>query len=92
MTPDTETTTDHEAIKRWAEDRHGSPAVAKGSEGAAGPHGVLYIDFAEETTAEKLEPISWEDWFEQFDALDLAMDYQPQDEGTSFRMVRRSES
>lgn len=74
-----QTTTDHEAIRRWAEAREGHPAkVATGGRG-----GILRIDFG--APEETLEEISWEEFFEVFDANDLAFLYQDKtsDGGTS---------
>ena len=38
------TTTDHDEIRRWAEERGGGPATAKGTE-SGGETGVLRFDF-----------------------------------------------
>ena len=86
-------TTDHDEIKAWAEARDGKPARVKGSgehppKGHAG--GILRIDFG--TPEETLERISWNDFFETFDANGLAFLYQEEtsDGGTSrfFKFVR----
>src|SRR5205085_4342792 len=68
------TTTDHEEIRQWAEDRQGEPACVRGT-GGHGDIGVLRIDFpgGEE---EKLQKISWDDWFAKFDERGLAFLYQ----------------
>jgi hypothetical protein len=50
--------TDHDEIKRWAEARHAEPACVQGT-GASG--------------GERLEPISWEEWFKAFDENELAL-------------------
>ena len=64
-----QTTTDHDTIRRWAEDRGGHPAtVADTSDGGAG---VLRIDFEEEQPDERLEPISWDEFFAKFEEADL---------------------
>jgi hypothetical protein len=68
-----EVVTDHDTIRQWAEDRGGRPATVKGTadEGA----GVLRIDFEPER-AESLEIISWEEFFEKFDAENLGFLHQ----------------
>jgi hypothetical protein len=50
-----ETTTDHETIKSWAEERGGHPATVRGT-ARAGEAGLLRLDF--EPADENLEPIS----------------------------------
>jgi hypothetical protein len=67
------TTTNHETIRKWAEARGGKPARVKGTEDRSG-EGILRFDFAEPD--EKLEPISWEDFFTTFDDRGLALIYQ----------------
>ena len=63
-------TTDHDEIRRWAEDNGGRPACVKGA-GRDGDPGILRLDFDEKE--ESLEPISWDQWFEWFDRNDLAL-------------------
>ena len=72
-------TTDHEEIRRWAEERQGQPACVKGT-GSSGDIGVLRIDFpgGEE---EKLQKIAWGDWFDKFDERNLAFLFQEKTAG-----------
>jgi hypothetical protein len=67
-------TTDHDEIREWAEARQGQPACVRGT-GDSGDIGILRIDFpgGEE---EKLQHISWDDWFGKFDERSLAFLYQ----------------
>jgi hypothetical protein len=67
------TTTNHDTIRKWAEARDGKPARVKGTEDRSG-EGILRFDFAEPD--EKLEKISWEDFFETFEDRNLALVYQ----------------
>ncbi|WP_336056410.1 hypothetical protein [Nitratireductor sp. CH_MIT9313-5] len=73
------TTTDHETIRKWAEERDGHPARVKDS----GPGGLLRIDFGE--PEENLEKIDWDTFFEIFDDSELEFLYQEKtkDGGTS---------
>jgi anaerobic selenocysteine-containing dehydrogenase len=64
------TTTDHEEIRKWAEERDGHPALIK----TKGKGGVLRIDFGEKE--EEFEEISWDEFFDIFDQNDLAFLYQ----------------
>jgi hypothetical protein len=69
------TTTDHEEIKRWVEERGGKPATVKGTGKEAG---VLRIDFPGYSGGDSLEEISWEDFFTKFDESNLQFLYQEQ--------------
>src|SRR5579883_3395345 len=72
-------TTDHEFIRRWAEQRGGKPAhVKRTSQGDDA--GILRIDFPGYSGEDTLEPIGWDEWFEKFDEAGLALLY---DEGDS---------
>src|ERR1700761_9553251 len=71
------TTTNHEEIRRWAEQRGGQPACVKGT-GDEGDVGMLRLDFPGYSGEESLQHISWDDWFEKFDERGLAMLYQEQ--------------
>jgi hypothetical protein len=73
------TTTDHDEIRKWAESRKGHPAKVK----TKGEGGILRFDFGE--PEENLEQISWDEFFEIFDENDLAFLYQDKtkDGGTS---------
>ena len=69
------TTTDHEEIRRWAEARHAKPSCVRGT-GSKNDVGMLRLDFPGYTGEDKLEHISWDDWFEKFDERGLALLYQ----------------
>lgn len=85
-----ETTTDHDTIRKWIEDRGGVPTVVKGTEDDEG-EGILRIDFAERD--EKLEEISWDEFFDTFEDRGLAFLYQEETadgkESRFFRFVNR---
>jgi ferritin-like metal-binding protein YciE len=72
-----QTTTDHDEIRQWAEERGGRPACVMGT-GAKGDIGMLRIEFPGKPNAkdDKLTEISWEDFFEKFDERGLALVYQ----------------
>lgn len=77
---ESQTTTDHDEIRDWVEEREGQPARVEGTEGGDGA-GVLRIDFPDENDDEEnLEDISWDEFFEAFENNDLAFLYQ--DEGS----------
>jgi hypothetical protein len=75
-------TTDHDEVRRWAEERGGRPARVrdtgdesggKGKKGKGGP-GILRLDFGEPD--EGLEEISWDEFFEAFEENELALLHQ----------------
>jgi hypothetical protein len=72
------TTTDHSFIRQWAEDRGGRPAHVKGT-GGPKDAGLLRIDFGDPEPS--LEPISWEEFFEAFEANELAFLHQDETGG-----------
>lgn len=67
---ESKTTTNHDEIRQWAEDRGGRPAVVR----TRGEGGILRIDFGE--PEENLEAIEWDAFFRIFDENDLALLYQ----------------
>lgn len=71
-THDAKTTTDYGEIRRWAEERGGKPATVRGT-GEEGEAGVLRIAF---TDNENLEAIDWDEFFDKFEAENLAFLYQ----------------
>ena len=71
----TKITTDHEEIRRWVEARGGKPACVRGT-GGRGDTGLLRIDMPGYTGEEKLQPISWDEWFKKFEEKRLAFLYQ----------------
>jgi len=67
------TTTDHDEIRRWAEERGGRPAHVQDT-GSTGDPGILRIDFQDPD--DRLEEIGWDKWFQAFDENNLALVYQ----------------
>jgi hypothetical protein len=84
------TAIDHAAIRRWVEERGGKPTRVKGTEDRSG-EGILRFDFAEPD--DKLEEISWEQFFQTFDDRELALLYQDKTSDGKmsrfFKFVRR---
>jgi hypothetical protein len=64
------TTTDHAAIRKWAEARDGHPAKVE----TKGAGGILRIDFG--APEDNLEQIDWEEFFTIFDENKLAFLHQ----------------
>ena len=83
------TTTDHEAIRRWAEARGGQAAAVKGTH-TEDDAGILRIDFGEPEAG--LEPVTWEEFFRTFKDRTLAFLHQEEIDGQQsrfFKLVRR---
>jgi hypothetical protein len=83
-------TTNHDEIRKWIEQRGGTPTKVRGTEGKDG-EGILRVDFAEPD--EKLEPIEWDEFFETFEDRKLAFLHQDKTadghESRFFKFVRR---
>jgi anaerobic selenocysteine-containing dehydrogenase len=65
----TKTTTAHQEIRRWVEERGGNPARVEGTQ-------LLRIDYPGFSGEQRLEQISWDEFFEVFDKNNLAFIYQ----------------
>jgi hypothetical protein len=79
------TTTDHEEIRRWVEQRGGRPARVQGTGGEDA--GLLRIDFGE--PEENLEPIDWEEWFDTFDRSGLVFLHEDEPDSRFNKLVSR---
>jgi len=66
------TTTDHDFIRGWVEERGGWPARVAGTEGGDDDAGLIRIDFPGYSGEGSLEKIEWEEWFQKFDDSELA--------------------
>lgn len=81
-----EKTRDHKAIKRWAEERGGHPAVVQGTEENREGAGLLRIKFDEHE--ENLKDIDWNEFFETFDGRGLTFLYQNEMDGEKSRFFK----
>ena len=70
------TTTEHDAIRSWANQRDGHPATVRGTAPDEEHAGILRIDFGPKEDG--LEEIGWDEFFAKFDEADLAVLYQEQ--------------
>lgn len=73
--PETRVSTDHDEIRRWAEQRGAHPACVRGT-GTQGDIGMIRLDFPGYSGEESLDPISWEEFFAKFDERKLALLYR----------------
>jgi hypothetical protein len=67
-----ETLTDHQRIKQWAETRKAKPACVRGT-GGKNDTGMIRLDFPGYSGSDSLEEITWDEWFSQFDENNLAL-------------------
>lgn len=74
--PDTRTTTDHEEIRRWAEERGGRPAAVVDSRDSSNVAGGLRIDFPDYDSGETLQEITWAEFFDRFEEANLTFIFQ----------------
>lgn len=68
-------TTDHDEIRRWAEERGARPAAVKRTK-RGGEVGIIRLDFPGFTGEQSLQEISWDEWLQNFDKNNLALVYQ----------------
>jgi len=68
-------TTDHDAIRQWADQRNAVPATIDGTE-HDGHLGVLRFDFGGDSEDGTLVHVEWEEWFRTFDERNLNFIYQ----------------
>lgn len=69
------TTTNHDEIRRWVEERGGRPAHVKQT-ARNGNVGILRIDFPGYGGQDTLAEITWDEFFAKFDEEKLAFLYQ----------------
>lgn len=85
-------TTDHEFIKQWVGARGGKPAKVKGT-GTSDDTGILRILFPGQGSDSRLEEISWEMFFKNFEDNGIAFLYQEKtlagEESRFFKFVMR---
>jgi hypothetical protein len=75
MASEAKVTTDHEEIRNWVEKRGGHPARVKGTDEKEGS-GILRIDYPGYSGEERLEAISWDEFFSGFEENHLTFLYQ----------------
>lgn len=75
MAGESKTTTNHDEIRSWVEERGGNPARVKGTDKGKSA-GLLRIDYPGFSGEDTLEQITWEEFFEAFDDNKLAFLYQ----------------
>jgi hypothetical protein len=68
-------TRNHDVIRQWAEERGAVPATIAGTEHEGRP-GVLRFNFPGFGESDRLQEISWDEWFETFNQRNLVFVFQ----------------
>ena len=84
------TTTDHNQIKKWVEERGGHPARVRGT-GDKDGGGLLRIDYPGYSGEKELQEISWSEFFDAFDKNDLAFLYQDEKDSRFSKLISRDQ-
>jgi hypothetical protein len=82
------TTTDHDEIRRWVSERGGFPARVKGTDEKGGS-GVLRIDYPGFSGEERLQAITWTEFFKGFDREKLAFLYEDETDSRFSKLIER---
>src|SRR5437763_12011056 len=69
--------TDHDEIRRWAEERNATPSCVRRT-GGNNDVGMIRLDFPGYSGENSLEEISRDEWFQKFDESNLALLVQDQ--------------
>ncbi len=89
---ESKTTTNHQEIQTWVEQRGGQPAVVRGTEENESAEGMLRIRFSDESS-DDLKAIGWDKFFQTFEEKKLAFLYQDKTsdnkESRFFKFVNR---
>jgi hypothetical protein len=83
------TTTNHDTIRQWVEERGGHPARVKDTGGKNDP-GLLRIDYPGYSGEKSLEEISWDDWFKGFEENKLAFLFEHEKNSRFSKLVARN--
>ncbi len=69
MSGESKTTRDHDAIRRWAEERNCRPVRIKDTE-------MIQLDCPSGSGPENFDEIGWDEWFQVFDERGLEFVHQ----------------
>jgi hypothetical protein len=83
------TTTDHNVIRRWVEERGGHPSRVKGTGSGKNDPGLLRIDFPGYSGEGSLEEISWDEFFKGFDDNKLAFLHEEDKNSRFNKLIER---
>jgi hypothetical protein len=72
--------TDHSEIRQWAQARNATPACVRGT-GGGEETGMIRLDFPGFSGVDRLQDISWDEWFQSFEDNKLALLVQEETAG-----------
>lgn len=75
MASQSNTTRDHDTIRKWAEERNATPSTVASTR-KEGDVGLIRLNFPGFSGEDSLEEITWEEFFDKFDQQGLALVYQ----------------
>ncbi|MGD9555631.1 MAG: hypothetical protein AB7V25_01285 [Mangrovibacterium sp.] len=88
------TTTDHNVIRKWIEERNGEPSIVAGTENNEEGAGLLRISFSDDSKG-NLKKTDWDTFFKTFDEKKLAFLYQDETkehkESRFFKFISRDQ-
>jgi hypothetical protein len=88
-------TTDHEQIRKWAEERGAKPSAVNDT-GDDEDVGIIRLDFPGYSGEGRLREITWEEFFQKFEEAELALvvqDETTEGERSNFnKLVRRDKA
>jgi hypothetical protein len=85
------TLTDHDSIRRWADEHGARPACVMGT-GDGSDVGMIRLDFEGYSGEDSLQQIGWDDWFRKFDESQLALIVDDRGTAPNFnKLVRRDD-
>lgn len=91
---ESQTTTDHDQVRRWAEARKAKPSAVSATHDDD-EVGVIRLDFPG-YSGDGLEEITWEEFFEKFEEKKLALLYQEKtkdgEPSNFFKLVKRDQA
>jgi hypothetical protein len=70
--------TDHDEIRRWAEERDARPSAVQRTH-TDDSVGIIRLDFPGYSGENSLEEIEWDEWFDKFDDNNLALIVQDEE-------------
>ncbi len=82
-------TTDHNTIKKFAEDNKLKPARVEGTEESGGLIRLMQPS-SSQSESDNLEEISWDEWFDAFDQNELALIYDGDGNKSFNKLVSRN--
>jgi hypothetical protein len=96
MAGESSITTDHDEIRRWAQERGGTPVIVRDTTSLSPGEGYLHLEFPGYSRGENAEKVSWDQFFSTFEERNLAFQYQEErptgTETYNFKLIDRDDA